>query len=131
LFGSPSHRLHLKSLHNPPNLRILKSQLSSASAKAAQSVNLLTGERSCDEVPSYEFKFGCRWNEFPGESLLFTGAKGPTTAEKDVVRLDVGTFGDDFFSFPVLSRAFTVSPEPPRHFARLEHAVITLIGTSR
>jgi hypothetical protein len=57
-------------------------------------VNLLTGEQSEHEVPHYQFKDSCRWSELPGGSLLITGGD----RSRDVVRLDVGTFGDYFFS---------------------------------
>jgi hypothetical protein len=36
-------------------------------------VNLLTGERSCQEVPNYHFTYGCYWSELPRVSLLITG----------------------------------------------------------
>jgi hypothetical protein len=48
--------------------------------------NLVTGEHSSHRVPSYTFKYGCYWNEVPGESLLITG--GEWTADREVVRID-------------------------------------------
>jgi hypothetical protein len=68
-------------------------------------VNLLTGEQSEYEVPHYQFKGGCRWSELPGGSLLITGG-----GSSDVVRVDVGTF--------------EVSPQPPMHTARSNHAAV-------
>jgi hypothetical protein len=70
-------------------------------------VNLLTGEKSCHDVPHYQFKGGCRWSELPGGSLLITGGGSPV---RDVVRLDVGTFA--------------VSPQPPMYTARCGHAAV-------
>jgi hypothetical protein len=69
-------------------------------------VNLLTGEQSEHEVPHYQFKYGCRWSELPGGSLLITGGE----FSRDVVRVDVGTFA--------------VSPQPPMHTARQSHAAV-------
>jgi hypothetical protein len=69
-------------------------------------VNLLTGEQSYHKVPRYKFKWGCRWSELPGGSLLITGGG----SSRDVVRLDVGTFA--------------VSPQPPMHTARSRHAAV-------
>jgi hypothetical protein len=73
-------------------------------------VNLLTREMSCHEVPHYQFKSGCRWSELLGGSLLITGGHKSYTALKDVVRLDVETFG--------------VSPQPPMPTARYHHAAV-------
>jgi hypothetical protein len=53
--------------------------------------NLLTGEQSIHQVPSYTFKRYCCWSEVPGGSLLITGG-GFRTAVREVVRIDVGTF---------------------------------------
>jgi hypothetical protein len=73
-------------------------------------VNLITGEKSCHEVPPYQFKYGCRWSELPGGSLLITGG-GFNPGVRDVVRLDVGTF--------------EVSPQPPMHTPRYYHAAVS------
>jgi hypothetical protein len=71
-------------------------------------VNLLTGEKSSHKVLNYQFKWGCRWSELPGGSLLITGGGYPGV--RDVVRLDVGTFA--------------VSPKPPMPTARSQHAAV-------
>jgi hypothetical protein len=67
-------------------------------------VNLLTGKKSCHEVPDYHFEWHCRWSELPGGSLLITGGRG-----RDVV-VDDGTFA--------------VSHQPPMHTARSNHAAL-------
>jgi lambda repressor-like predicted transcriptional regulator len=36
-------------------------------------VHFLTGEESVHELPSYQFKDGCRWSELPEDCLLVTG----------------------------------------------------------
>jgi hypothetical protein len=49
--------------------------------------NLVTGEPSSLQVPSYRFKYCCCWSEVPGGSLLITGGGQPTPT-KEVVRID-------------------------------------------
>jgi hypothetical protein len=69
-------------------------------------VNLLTGERSWHEVPSYQFKDGCRWSELPGGSVVITGGE-----VREVVKVDT-------------LREYAVSALPPMHTARSEHAAV-------
>jgi hypothetical protein len=52
--------------------------------------NLVTGEQSNHQVPSYTFNRGCCWSEMPGGSLLITG--GGWTAVSEVVMIDARTF---------------------------------------
>jgi hypothetical protein len=74
-------------------------------------VNLLTGKQSKHGVPRYQFNEGCCWSELPGGSLLITGGRcGYYPGVRDVVRVDVGTFA--------------VSPQPPMHTARVDHAAV-------
>jgi hypothetical protein len=71
--------------------------------------DLITGEQSALQIPSYEFKDGCCWGELPGGSLLITG--GGFTALREVVRIDT-------------LREFSVIDQPPLHTARREHAAV-------
>jgi hypothetical protein len=71
--------------------------------------NLVTGEHSSHQVPSYAFTLGCCWSEVPGGSLLITGGE-LTTVVREVVRIDVGTF--------------EVSPQPPMLTPRRSHAAV-------
>jgi hypothetical protein len=71
--------------------------------------NLVTGEQSSHRVPSYQFKSGCCWSEVPGGGLHITGGGSPT-AVREVVRVDVRTFG--------------VSPQPPMYTPRRRHAAV-------
>jgi hypothetical protein len=71
-------------------------------------VNLLTGEQSCHEVPSYQFKKGCHWSELPGGSLLITGG---CPGVREVVKIDT-------------LREYAVSSQPPMHTARQNHAAV-------
>jgi hypothetical protein len=72
-------------------------------------VNLLTGEQSCHEMPNYEFKYGCRWSELPGGSLLITGGEHP--AVREVVKIDT-------------LRESAVCSLPPMLTARRNHAAV-------
>jgi hypothetical protein len=71
-------------------------------------VNLLTGELSYHEVPSYQFQWACHWIELPGGSLLITGGylKG-----REVVKIDA-------------LREYAVSSQPPMHTARHAHCAV-------
>jgi hypothetical protein len=71
-------------------------------------VNLLTGEQSYHKVPSYQFKWFCRWSELPGASLLFTGGH---PGVKEVVKIDT-------------LREYAVSSQPPMHTAREHHTAV-------
>jgi hypothetical protein len=71
--------------------------------------SLVTGEHSSHQVPSYTFKRYCCWSEVPGGSLLITGG-GHSTAVREVVRIDVGTF--------------EVSPQPHMLTPRRGHAAV-------
>jgi hypothetical protein len=71
-------------------------------------VNFLTGELSCHEVPSYQFKGGCRWSELPGGGLLITGG---SSGVSEVVKVDT-------------LREYAVSALPPMHTARRSHAAV-------
>jgi hypothetical protein len=71
-------------------------------------VNLITGERSCDEVPNYQFRYGCRWSELPGGSLLFTGGHPRV---REVVKIET-------------LREYAVSSQPPMHTPRYLHAAV-------
>jgi hypothetical protein len=73
-----------------------------------QRVNLLTGEQSKHKIPHYRFKYGCRWSELPGGSLLFTGGNDGV---RDVVKIDT-------------LREYAASSQPPMHTARLLHAAV-------
>jgi hypothetical protein len=70
-------------------------------------VNLITGEQTCLQIPAYEFKFGCRWTELPGGSLLITGGDN----SREVVRIDT-------------LREYAVSSQAPMHTARRFHAAV-------
>jgi hypothetical protein len=72
-------------------------------------VNLLTGEETCHRVPSYQFKYYCRWSELPGGNLLITGGGSP--AVKDAERIDT-------------LREWAVSSLPLMHAAILHHAAV-------
>jgi hypothetical protein len=48
--------------------------------------NLVTGEHSSHQVPSYEFKIGCCWSDLSGGCLLITGGGYP--AVREAVRID-------------------------------------------
>jgi hypothetical protein len=72
--------------------------------------NLLTGEQSCQEVPNYQFKEGCRWSELPGGNLLLTGGGGYPPV-REVEKLDT-------------LREYAVSSLPPMHTARQNHAAV-------
>jgi hypothetical protein len=71
-------------------------------------VNLLTGEQTKHEVPHYLFKFGCRWSELLGGSLLITGGGG-YHGMRDVMKIDT-------------LREYAASSRPPMHTARESHA---------
>jgi hypothetical protein len=73
-------------------------------------VNLLTGVKSCHEVPSYQFKGGCRWSELPGGSLLITGGGG-YYAVRDVEKIDT-------------LREYAVLHQPPMLTTRRSHAAV-------
>jgi hypothetical protein len=70
-------------------------------------LNLLTGEQSLHEVPSYQFKMGCRWSELPGGSLLITGGE----ISDEVDRIDT-------------LRECAVCSLPPMHSERSFHAAV-------
>jgi hypothetical protein len=72
-------------------------------------LNLLTGEQSSHEVPSYQFKIGCRWSELPGGGLLITGGE----ISREVDRIDT-------------LREFAVCCLAPMHSERSFHAVVYL-----
>jgi hypothetical protein len=69
-------------------------------------VDLLTGERTCHNVPSYLFELGYRWTELPGGSLLITGGN---PRGRDVRKIDT-------------PREYAVSSLPPMRTARSCHA---------
>jgi hypothetical protein len=71
--------------------------------------NLLTGKKSCHEVPNYRFKTYSRWSEVPGGSLLITEGD----VSMDVVKIDT-------------HREYAVSSQPPMHTAREDHAAVYL-----
>jgi hypothetical protein len=71
--------------------------------------NLVTGEHSSHQVPSYTFKFACCWSEVPGGSLLITGGDFP--AVREVVRIDT-------------RREFAVSHCAPMLTPRRSHAEV-------
>jgi hypothetical protein len=71
-------------------------------------VNLLTGEQSCHEVPITGFRYGCRWSELPGGSLLITGGY---PGGSEVVKIDT-------------LREYAVSSQPPMHTGRRYHASV-------
>jgi hypothetical protein len=71
--------------------------------------NLLTGEHSCHDLPSYQSRFGCCWTELPGSYLLVTG--GDWTSVREVVRIDT-------------LREFAVSQEPPMLTPRRAHTAV-------
>jgi hypothetical protein len=73
-------------------------------------VSLLTGEKSCHEVPHYQFNSGCRRSELPGGDLLITGGGWPD-ARDEVVKIDT-------------SREYAVCSLPPMHTARSGHAAV-------
>jgi hypothetical protein len=52
--------------------------------------NLVTGEQSWHQIPSYQFKEGCCCNAVPGGRLLITGGGYPVV--KEVEGIDVRTF---------------------------------------
>jgi hypothetical protein len=72
-------------------------------------VNLLTGEKTCHEVRTYLFNWGCQWSDLPGGRLLITGGGNPKV--KEVVKFDT-------------LREWAVSSLPPMHTARSSHAVV-------
>jgi hypothetical protein len=69
----------------------------------------LTGVLSCNQIPGYEFKFGCCWSELPGGSLLITG--GGEHGAREVVKIDI-------------QRESAVSSLPPMHTARYNHTAV-------
>jgi hypothetical protein len=70
--------------------------------------NTLTGKQTWLKIPAYQFKFGCRWSELPGRSLLITGGY---PAVREVVKIDT-------------LRECAVSSLPPMHTARHSHAAV-------
>jgi hypothetical protein len=78
--------------------------------------NLLNGEWSSLEVPTYKFKKHCRWSELPGGSLLITGGGYPREM-RDAVRLDIGNLAS------LATRTFVVA-QPPMYTPRLMHAAV-------
>jgi hypothetical protein len=74
--------------------------------------NLITGEQSSHELPSYAFREGCCWSEVPGGSLLITGGFDyDCTIVREVVRIDT-------------CREFAVSHCPPMLTPRRHHAAV-------
>jgi hypothetical protein len=73
-----------------------------------QRMDLLTGEESWHKVPGYQFKFGCRWTELPGDSILITGG---LPAVSEVVEIDA-------------LREYAVCSRPPMHSARYVHGTV-------
>jgi hypothetical protein len=71
-------------------------------------VNLLTGMQSFHVVPSYQFRYGCRWSELPGGSLLITGG------------YPAGTYVEKIDAL----REYAVSSLPPMHTPRQNHAAV-------
>jgi lambda repressor-like predicted transcriptional regulator len=72
-------------------------------------VDLLSGDKTYYEVPSYLFKWGCQWSDLHGRGLLITGGGNPVVRE--VVKIDT-------------LREWAVSSVPPMHTARCSHAVV-------
>jgi hypothetical protein len=70
---------------------------------------LVTGEVSCNRVPSYRFRESCCWCEIPGGRLLITG--GGFQAVKDVERIDT-------------LREFAVTHRPPMLTAKRAHTCV-------
>jgi hypothetical protein len=70
--------------------------------------NLLTGEQSHYQIPSYSFKLNCRLSELPGGSLLSTGGCPPV---REVVKIDT-------------LRECAVSSLPPMHTPKYSHAAV-------
>jgi hypothetical protein len=66
-----------------------------------------TGALSCNQVPGYEIKFGCCWNEVSGGNLVITG--GEDHGSRTVVKIDT-------------LRECAVSSLPPMHTPRYNHA---------
>jgi hypothetical protein len=74
--------------------------------------NLVTGEQSSHQVPSYTFNVGCCWSEVLGGSLLVTGGLNRDyRAVREVVRIDT-------------RREFAVSHCPPMLTRRRAHAAV-------
>jgi hypothetical protein len=72
--------------------------------------NLVTGEQTIHQVPSFRFKNSCCWNELPGGSLLITGG-GVWIAEREVVKIDT-------------RREFQISSCSPMLTPRAKHAAV-------
>jgi hypothetical protein len=72
-------------------------------------IDLLTGDKTYYEVPTYLFKWGCQWSDLPGRGLLITGGGNPVVRE--VMKIDT-------------LREWAVSCVPPMHTARCSHAVV-------
>jgi hypothetical protein len=73
--------------------------------------NLVTGELSYNQVPDYQFKYGCRVSELPGGSLLITGGSEEYTLVREVEKIDT-------------LREFAVSSQSSLHTARYWHAAV-------
>jgi hypothetical protein len=75
--------------------------------------NLVTGEHSSLQVPSYRFKLACYWSEVPEGSLLITGGLDKDYRPvRKVVRIDT-------------RREFAVSHCPPMLTRRSGHAAVS------
>jgi hypothetical protein len=74
-------------------------------------INLLTGEQSTHQMPSYQFNWYSHWSELPGGSLTITGGSRGATLLRDVVKIDT-------------LREWAVSSLPPMHTARRNHAAV-------
>jgi hypothetical protein len=73
--------------------------------------NLLTGEQSTQQIPGYQFKFGCRWSELPGRYLLVTGGLRQGTPTWELEKMDT-------------LRECAVSSQHPMHTAGFQHAQV-------
>jgi hypothetical protein len=74
--------------------------------------NLVTGEQSSHQVPSYTFKQACCWSEVPGASLLITGGRNEDyKTVREVVRIDT-------------RREFAVAHCAPMLTPKLGHAAV-------
>jgi hypothetical protein len=73
--------------------------------------NLLTGEQSCHQVPTDQFKFGCRWNELPGGGLLVTGGWSGSSSVRETVKIDT-------------LKEFAVISLSPMRTARCSHTAV-------
>jgi hypothetical protein len=86
---NPSRSLQIQQLHEGTLPKVIYSY--NRWGDLLYWTNLVTGEQSSHQMPSYTFEMGCCWSEVPEGRLLITGGGYPS-ANRKVVKIHVGTF---------------------------------------